>query len=63
MHHAKHVRKNGYRYKGFHQQMSLLNRKQVPFCKDCHQKVHSGKYNGPSLETLRKLMRKECQTC
>lgn len=63
MHHAKHVRKNGYRYKGFHQQMSLLNRKQVPLCKDCHQKVHSGKYNGPSLETLRKLMRKECQTC
>nr|YP_009686222.1 putative reverse transcriptase and intron maturase [Halamphora calidilacuna]QDR25075.1 putative reverse transcriptase and intron maturase [Halamphora calidilacuna] len=58
MHHVKHVRKNGYRYKGFHQQMTLLNRKQIPLCKDCHQKVHSGVYDGPSLETLRKQMRK-----
>ena len=63
MHHVKHVRKKGYRYKGFHQQMALLNRKQVPLCKDCHQRVHSGKYNGPSLETFRKLMGKELETC
>ena len=33
MHHVKHVRKNGYRYKGFHEQMALLNRKQVPLPK------------------------------
>lgn len=58
MHHVKHVRKNGFRYKGFQQQMALLNRKQVPLCKECHQKVHSGLYDGPSLETLRKKMRK-----
>ena len=27
MHHVKHVRKQGFRYKGFHEQMALLNRK------------------------------------
>lgn len=59
MHHVKHVRKQGFRYKGFHQQMSLLNRKQIPLCKDCHLKVHAGLYDGPSLELLRKRMRKE----
>lgn len=58
MHHVKHVRKNGYRYKGFHQQMALLNRKQIPLCKSCHQRVHAGLYDGPSLETLRKTMQK-----
>lgn len=50
MHHVKHVRKQGYRYGGFHQQMALLNRKQIPLCKNCHQRVHSGLYNGPSLK-------------
>jgi len=58
MHHVKHVKKNGYRYQGFHQQMALLNRKQIPLCKDCHKKVHAGLYNGPSLESLRIRMRK-----
>ena len=53
MHNVKHVRKNGYRYKEFTQEMALLNRKQVPLCKCCHQKVHSGLYDGPSLENLR----------
>lgn len=58
MHHVRHVRKNGYRYKGFHQQMALLNRKQIPLCKSCHHRVHAGLYDGPSLESLRKKMRK-----
>ena len=58
MHHVKHVRKQGYRYKGFHHQMALLNRKQIPLCCDCHKKVHAGLYNGPSLESLRQRMRK-----
>ena len=31
MHHVKHVRKQGYRYRGFQAEMALLNRKQVPF--------------------------------
>lgn len=50
MHHVKHVRKKGFRYKGFHEQMALLNRKQIPLCKNCHKKVHAGLYDGPSLE-------------
>lgn len=59
MHHVKHVRKQGYRYKGFQEQMALWNRKQIPLCKNCHQKVHAGLYDGPSLASLRKRMRKE----
>lgn len=59
MHHVKHVRKQGFRYKGFHEQMALLNRKQIPLCKNCHKKVHAGLYDGPALETLRKQIRKE----
>ena len=58
MHHVKHVQKQGFRYKGFHEQMALLNRKQIPLCKNCYHQVHAGFYNGPSLETLRKRMRK-----
>jgi len=49
MHHVKHVRKNGHRYEGFHAEMALLNRKQVPLCKDCHLAVHRGEYNGIKL--------------
>ena len=63
MHHVKHVRKQGFRYKGFHEQMALLNRKQIPLCKNCHKKVHAGLYDGPSLETLRKRMRKGLGSC
>lgn len=49
MQHVKHVRKQGSRYKGFHQQMALLNRKQIPLCKNCYRKVHAELYDGPSL--------------
>jgi hypothetical protein len=59
MHHVKHVRKEGFRYGGFTQQMALLNRKQIPLCKNFHQKVHAGLYNGPSLESLREQIRKD----
>lgn len=59
MHHVKHVRKEGFRYKGFHEQMALLNRNQLPLCRNCHKKVHAGSYNGPSLASLRERMRRE----
>lgn len=52
MHHVKHVRKQGYRYKGFHYEMALLNRKQVPLCKQCHIRVHMGLYDGIKLSKL-----------
>jgi hypothetical protein len=29
--------------------MSKMNRKQIPLCKECHIKVHAGKYDGPKL--------------
>jgi group II intron reverse transcriptase/maturase len=58
MHHVKHVKKQGFRYEGFQKQMALLNRKQIPLCKNSHKKVHAGLYDGPSLETLRKRLRK-----
>lgn len=59
MHHVKHVRKQGERYGGFHKEMALLNRKQVPLCQACHKRVHAGLYDGPPLTKLRKQMRKE----
>lgn len=59
MHHVKHVRKQGFRYKEFHEQMALLNRKQIPLCRDCHKNVHAGLYDGPSLESLRQRLKKK----
>jgi group II intron reverse transcriptase/maturase len=52
MHHVKHVKKKGHRYKGFHFEMSLLNRKQVPLCRECHLAVHRGDYDGIRLAIL-----------
>lgn len=52
MHHVKHVRKQGYQYGGFTAEMALLNRKQVPLCKECHSKVHMGLYDGIKLSNL-----------
>jgi hypothetical protein len=52
MHHVNHVRKNGYRYKGFHAEMALLNRKQIPLCRNCHMAVHRGEYDGIRLSIL-----------
>jgi len=49
MHHVKHVRKRGHRYQGFHAEMALLNRKQVPLCRKCHIAVHMGLSDGIKL--------------
>ena len=49
MHHVKHVRKANYTYKGFHEIMHLLNRKQIPVCQSCHMKIHRGEYDGLKL--------------
>jgi hypothetical protein len=38
--------------KGFTRLMGILNRKQIPVCKQCHQGIHSGKYDGLKLEDL-----------
>jgi len=47
MHHVKHIRKG--EVKGFTQIMKQLNRKQIPVCRPCHMKIHSGKYDGIAL--------------
>ena len=49
MHHVRHIRKRGVNLKGFNLQMSLINRKQVPLCRDHHVQVHSGKLDNFNL--------------
>lgn len=51
MHHVKHIRKMGKRASTdfLTNIMVKINRKQIPVCKTCHVKIHSGKYDGPSL--------------
>lgn len=48
MHHIRHVKdaKTGFTLRI----MGLINRKQIPVCLDCHQSIHSGKYDGISLK-------------
>lgn len=52
MHHVRHLRKGGVIEQGFTSLMSKLNRKQLPVCKACHQKIHKGLYNGLSFNEL-----------
>jgi predicted HNH restriction endonuclease len=54
MHHVKHIRKFNTKLKGFHELMSRLNRKQIPVCIDCHNKIHKGTYDGLSLKDLKR---------
>jgi hypothetical protein len=53
MHHVKHVRKNGYGYGVFHKEMALINRKQIPLCRECYRKVHDGLYDDIHLANLK----------
>merc|ERR1712187_199336 len=47
VHHVKHLRKMGKSKKDFLTQMMIkMNRKQIPLCSKCHQKIHSGEYDG-----------------
>jgi group II intron reverse transcriptase/maturase len=50
IHHIKHVRKN--KLSGFSEVMKNLNRKQIPTCRKCHQKIHRGEYDGFDLGSL-----------
>lgn len=47
MHHLRHVRKG--KSTGFARVMSSLNRKQVPVCGKCHQRIHDGVYDSIKL--------------
>jgi retron-type reverse transcriptase len=54
MHHIKHIRKTKFSLidpKNSVTRMQFLrNRKQVPLCVSCHDKVHNGTYSGKSLK-------------
>jgi nicotine oxidoreductase len=54
MHHIKHIRsrKNTKEKQTFTSFMGLINRKQVPVCRDCHFKIHKGVYDGLKLSEL-----------
>jgi len=56
MHHVRHIRKmGGKKPTGFTALMRALNRKQLPVCEECHQKIHRGEYDGKSLKDLAKI--------
>jgi group II intron reverse transcriptase/maturase len=57
MHHVRHIRKRGDKVEGFTKIMSNLNRKQLPVCHACHQKIHKGEYDGISLRKLQEAHR------
>lgn len=50
MHHLRHVRKG--KSTGFARVMSSLNRKQIPVCGQCHQRIHDGVYDSIKLATF-----------
>jgi hypothetical protein len=54
MHHVRHVRKGltSRGSKGFTRVMAILNRKQVPVCTSCHNKIHQGEYDSLSPKDL-----------
>ena len=56
MHHVKHIKKG--EIKGFTKVMQILNRKQIPVCRDCHMKIHKGIYDGISISKLAGLKTK-----
>lgn len=53
MHHVRHLRKMGdKKATGFKAVMNALNRKQIPVCTTCHQRIHRGDYDGMRLADL-----------
>lgn len=59
MHHVRHIRKmDDKEPKGFTRVMAVLNRKQVPVCKACHERIHRGEYDSLTLRELAYDLRK-----
>ncbi len=53
MHHVRHIRKmGGKKPVGFNRILRAMNRKQIPVCTTCHQKIHCGDYDGIRLSDL-----------
>nr|CRX66589.1 putative reverse transcriptase protein [Axinella verrucosa] len=51
MHHVKHLRKSK-DMDWLTRRIVTMNRKQIPVCKECHQKIHRGRYDGRGLNRL-----------
>lgn len=54
MHHLKHIRTINIKLNSFDKMLAKINRKQVPLCITCHDKVHNAKYQGMSLKYIGK---------
>ena len=54
MHHVKHIRKVTEMIEKDYwtRVMSTMNRKQIPVCKHCHDKIHRGEYDEIALKSL-----------
>jgi nicotine oxidoreductase len=53
MHQVRHIRKTGGKKPtGFKAILRAMNRKQIPVCTSCHQKIHSGEYDNMGLSDL-----------
>lgn len=52
MHHIKHIKTINANLSKFDKMVASINRKQVPLCRNCHIKIHTGKYLGTSLKKL-----------
>lgn len=50
MHHIKHIKTINTKLNDFYKLVAGINRKQVPLCRNCHVKIHSGKYKGVSIK-------------
>ncbi len=59
MHHVRHIRKVSDKRQatGFNRILRMLNRKQIPVCKTCHEKIHRGKYDSLKLSDMAYLPR------
>ena len=55
VHHVKHIRTIDVDLNGFDKQMAAINRKQIPLCRNCHQRVHKGESDGMSLKHLNQI--------
>jgi nicotine oxidoreductase len=54
MHHVRHLRKLSDKRQatGFNRVLRRLNRKQIPVCKTCHEKIHRGTYDSLKLSDM-----------
>lgn len=59
MHHLKHIKTINVKLNSFDKMLAKINRKQIPLCSTCHNKVHSGDYKGLALALAGNKKKKE----